>query len=208
MGLRDLSAFRCFRLHGNIHGGQTSRFDTFSAVGGLFENSLIAVSLLYRPGSITCWCPTAFSVLISWTVHPRKREQDSIDIDLIATLTLPCIAAGHLVWQISLLLGDCLCSQEGAGVECDVRRSAAVIEASLVFVQTSCGIYTTSIIVDASRGCLQRATLASLVGALCLAVESYMYLSAFKRLRFLNVTVETRYLVSPRRWVVDQTWET
>ena len=72
--------------------------DSFYTFGSMSENPLIAVSSLYGPGSIACWYLTAFSVLISWTVHPRKREKDSIDGDLIATLTLPCIAAGHLVW--------------------------------------------------------------------------------------------------------------
>ena len=56
---------------------------------------------------------------------------------------------------------------------------------------------------------MRRATLAGLVGAFCQAVESYMYLSASKRLRFLYVTnASTRDLVSPRRWIVDEIWET
>lgn len=182
--------------------------DSFYTFGSMSENPLIAVSSLYGPGSIACWYLTAFSVLISWTVHPRKRENDSIDGDLIATLTLPCIAAGHVVWQTSLLLKDCLDSREVTGVACDVRRSAALIEAPLVVLQTSCAVYTSLIIVGASKGCLRRATLAGLVGAFCLAVESYMYLSASKRSPFLYVTdASTHDLVSPRRWVVDETWE-
>lgn len=177
------------------------------------KNPLSAVSSFYGPGSIACWYLTAFSVLISWTVHPRKREKDSIDVNLIATLTFPCTAAGHLVWQTSLLLKNC---QEDSQQEvstgvaaCDVRRSAALIEAPFVVVQTSCTVYTTLIIVGASKGCLRRASLTGLVGAFCLAVESYMYLSASKPLRFLYVTdASTHDLVSPRRWVVDETWET
>ena len=114
-------------------------------------------------------------MLIFWTVHLGKCEEDSIDVNLIAALTLSCIAAGHLVWQTSLLLKDCLDSQELTGVTCNVRRSAAPIEAPLVVLQTSCTIYTSFILVGASNGCLQRAILAGLVGAFCLAVESYMY---------------------------------
>lgn len=173
------------------------------------ENPLIGVSSLYGPGSIAGWCLTAISVLISWTIHPRKREKDSIDVNLIATLTLPCIAAGHLLWQTSAVPNDCLDPQGVPYAACDVRRSAAVIEAPFVVVQTSCAIYTALVIVGASKGCLRRAALADLVGGFCLAVERYMYLSASKRLRFLYVTAApTRDLVSPRRWVVDETWET
>ena len=94
------------------------------------------------------------------------------------------------MWQTSLLLKDCREeSQEDTGVvACNVRRSAALIEAPLVVVQTSCAVYTSLIIIGASKGCGRRATLAGLVRAFCLAVESYMYLSASKRLRFLYVT--------------------
>ena len=171
------------------------------------ENPLTAVSSLYGPGAIAYWYLTALSVLVSWTVHPRKRREDSIDVDLIATLTLPCVAAGHLLWQISSLLKDCPDPQEATGAGCDVRQSAAVIEAPFVVVQTSSSIYTSLIIVGASRKCMRRAILASLVGAFCLAVESYMYLSASKRLQFLYVIdASTLDLVSPRRWFVAETW--
>ena len=113
------------------------------------------------------------------------------------------------MWQTSSLLKDCVYSQDITKIICDVRRSAAVVEAPLVILQTSSTVYTTLIIIGASRGCMRRASLAGLVGAFCLIVESYMYLSASKRLRFLYVSdASTRDLVSPRRWVVGETWET
>src|SRR6201999_2905001 len=55
------------------------------------------VSPLYGPGSMLCWYLTTLSVLLSWMLHPHKRASGSIDVDLVAVLTLPAVAAGHLI---------------------------------------------------------------------------------------------------------------
>ena len=41
-------------------------------------------------------------------MHPCKHATDPIDSDLIATPTLPYIAAGHPVWQTSMQQNDSL----------------------------------------------------------------------------------------------------
>lgn len=55
---------------------------------------------------ITCWYLTTLAVLVSWTLHRRERDSGSIDVDLIAVLALPAVAAGHLVSQVRALLNQ------------------------------------------------------------------------------------------------------
>lgn len=62
------------------------------------------VSSLYGHGTIAAWCLTILSVLVSWTLHPSKRKSGTIDMDLLAALTLPAVAAGHLMFQARFLL--------------------------------------------------------------------------------------------------------
>ena len=61
---------------------------------------LALVSSLYAPGTMACWYLTMLSVFLSWILHPRKGRSASIDVDLIAVLTIPSVAAGHVIWQI------------------------------------------------------------------------------------------------------------
>jgi hypothetical protein len=54
----------------------------------------------YGPGTILCWVFVFLSVLISWTLNVASRAEDSVDNDFIALLTIPAVAAGHLIYQI------------------------------------------------------------------------------------------------------------
>jgi hypothetical protein len=57
------------------------------------------VSSLYGPGTVIGWYLILISCFVSWTVHPKKRVSDTINSDFIAVLTMPTVAAGHLVFQ-------------------------------------------------------------------------------------------------------------
>ena len=57
------------------------------------------ISSLYGPGTILCWYLTVSSCFCSWLFNAKKRSRDSIDNDFVAALTLPVVAATHLIIQ-------------------------------------------------------------------------------------------------------------
>jgi hypothetical protein len=61
------------------------------------------VDSLYGPGTVIAWLLTTFSILINWTLHTKSRHEDTITVDLAATLVFPIVAAGHLISQIHRL---------------------------------------------------------------------------------------------------------
>jgi hypothetical protein len=58
------------------------------------------ISSLYGPGAFAGWLCTAVSVFISWTWNRDSSTRDTIGNDLIATLTIPAIAAIHHVYEL------------------------------------------------------------------------------------------------------------
>ena len=143
------------------------------------------VSSLYGPGTITCWYLTTLSVLLSWTLHPQKRKSGSIDVDLIAVLTLPAVAAGHLVSQFRGFLHQDGRTVRGAS---DISRSVddgnylqsiAAIEAPFNVTETFMAISVILFIVAALMFCIRRAILVGLIGLLCFIVECAIHFSSF-----------------------------
>ena len=138
------------------------------------------VSSLYGPGSVICWYLTAFSVLLSWTLHPRKRKSGSIGVDLIATLTMPAVAAGHVIFQVQSSMRD---SQHEEPMDhrflMDFAQRTASVEAPLVvteaFIPLSVVLFLTALWTIS----LRRASIVSLVALLCVAAETYSQFSAF-----------------------------
>ncbi|KAI9706676.1 MAG: hypothetical protein M1836_003686 [Candelina mexicana] len=61
------------------------------------SQELSKVNTLYGPGTILGWYITILAVIISWTLHPKKRRPDSLSVDLIAVLTLPSVALVHFI---------------------------------------------------------------------------------------------------------------
>ncbi|EXJ60729.1 hypothetical protein A1O7_04882 [Cladophialophora yegresii CBS 114405] len=140
------------------------------------------VSSLYGPGTIACWYLTILSVLVSWTLHPRKRKSGSIDVDLLATLTLPTVAAGHLISQISTLTPG-HDNSPGSGVEANqFAQSIAAIEAPFSVVESFMAISVILFLVSVWMVCLRRAISVAMVGLLCLATECYIHFSSFREL--------------------------
>ncbi|KAJ9663659.1 hypothetical protein H2198_000671 [Neophaeococcomyces mojaviensis] len=140
------------------------------------------VSSLYGPGTITCWYLTILSILVSWTLHPRKRISGSIDVDLIAMLTLPSVAAGHLISQVSMLMRK---HDNSLGSDIDVNQfpqSIAAIEAPFRVVESFMPISAILFLVAMWMFCLRRAISVAMVGLLCLATECYIHFSNLKEL--------------------------
>ncbi|KAM0697425.1 hypothetical protein Q7P36_002279 [Cladosporium allicinum] len=58
------------------------------------------VSGLYGQGAVACWLLALGSVVISWTFNRDCRVRDEITNDLVAAIAIPCVSAGHLIYQM------------------------------------------------------------------------------------------------------------
>ena len=143
------------------------------------QNRFALVSSLYGPGTITCWYLTTLSILVSWTLHPRKRKLESINVDLIAVLTLPAVAAGHLVSQVRGLLNQDNNAQTTSSADEKYLQSVTAIEASFNVTETFMAISVILFIVATWMLCIRRAIFVALVGLLCFTVECYIHFSKF-----------------------------
>lgn len=160
------------------------------------EDPFATVSSLYGPGTISCWYLTAFSVLISWTFHPHKRKSGSVDVDLIATLTLPAVAAGHLVSQARSLL------HHGSN-NISVQDEAA-IEAPLLIVESFILLCPFLLRIAAWRRSNRRVVVAGTVGLLCLASICYIHFSSFSKLDLRsNLQATDNHITSERVFTTD-----
>lgn len=160
-------------------------------------NVYATVSSLYGPGMVSCWYLTTFSVLISWTLHPYKRKSGPIDVDLIATLTLPVVAAGHLISQARLLL------YRHAFELYEPFFSVAAIEAPFVIVEIFMQISVILFLIAAWRRALRRLIMTGLVGLLCFAVECYIHFSNFPRLNLQYHPKALSHIAFHRYFVAD-----
>jgi hypothetical protein len=136
----------------------------------------IRVSSLYGPGTIGCWYLIILSCFVSWLLNPKKRRSGSVDSNYIAVLTLPTVAAGHLVSQIRDYPG----SKREMMVTTDpiLRRLIASIEASLNVTETFMAFSVVLVLVAVWFKCFKRAFFAALVGLFCFASEGYVFFSA------------------------------
>lgn len=119
---------------------------------------------------ITCWYLTTLTVLVSWTLHPRERNSGSIDVDLIAVLTLPAVAAGHLVSQVRGLLNQAKIVR-ASSADWKYLQSVPATEAPFIVTETFMAINVILFIVTAWKICVRRAILVALVGLVCFTVE-------------------------------------
>ena len=58
------------------------------------------VSGLYGQGAVACWLLALCSVVVSWTFNRDCRVRDEITNDFVAAIAMPCVSAGHLIYQI------------------------------------------------------------------------------------------------------------
>ena len=163
------------------------------------DNVYATVSSLYGPGTVTCWYLTTFSVLVSWTLHPHRRKSGAIDVDLIATLTLPVVAAGHLISQARLLL------YRHAFDLYEPFSSVAAIEAPFVIVEIFMQISVIFFLIAAWRRAFRRLIIIGMVGLLCFAVECYIHFSNFPRLNLQHHPKARPYVAFHRYFVADFT---
>lgn len=156
------------------------------------QDRLALVSSLYGPGIILAWYLTTAALFLSWILHPHKRRSGSLDLDLSAVLTLPAVAAGHLIAQASALQKQKSTSSESfdEGNLLYLQRIAA-IEAPFGVVEIFMPIAVILCLVATWNKCIRRVVAIGAFGLLCFASECYIHFSDFKHL-------DLRY--QPGRW--------
>lgn len=115
-------------------------------------------------------------------MHPRKRTTGSIDNDLIAILTLPAVASGHLIWQIRMLMHK---HHTTPSFNDDVERYAqyiAAIEAPFSVIESFTAVSVILFLIAVWKSCFRRAFCVAVVGLVCFATECYANFSNFKDL--------------------------
>ena len=132
-------------------------------------DSLALVNSFYGPGATACWYLTCLSCLVSWSLHPRKRESDSITANFIALVTFPVVAAGHLVAQIHDYP-----PQSSVGHEVLEQINAAV-SASLTIAETYLILCVILLVPNILIRSPKRILLLALTGIFCFATEAYLF---------------------------------
>ncbi|KAK2596135.1 hypothetical protein QQS21_006412 [Conoideocrella luteorostrata] len=130
------------------------------------------ISSLYGPGAVGCWLFTVGSVLISWTLNPTSRVKDSIDNDCIAALSLPVVAASHLIFQVRQFPGD-KSTITTTSDEALLQHSAS-IEAALNVCETFADMTLPLFLLCAFRHHFKRAILIAAVGLVSFAGEAFL----------------------------------
>ncbi|RYC78125.1 hypothetical protein BFJ63_vAg19001 [Fusarium oxysporum f. sp. narcissi] len=136
------------------------------------------VSSFYGPGTTGCWYFTTLSCLLLWTLHPKRKNCDSIDTDFIAVLTYPVVAAGHLVVQLTTytdLTAEMMTTKDPAP-----RQAIASIEAALTVNEIYYPICLLLFCLAARSRCTRRMCLLACSGLFCFTAEGYMLTSAPK----------------------------
>ena len=145
-----------------------------AAAGSEPQDEFALVSSLYGPGTVAGWYLTTLSVLASWTLHPRKRRSGSIDLDSIAMLTLPAIAAAHTVWQHHHRPSSDGRTQVGETFTLDESQFSRAYYASFAIVQTFAALSSVLLLVAIWTSSFRRAVVTASVGLLCFAVECHV----------------------------------
>ncbi|KAI4156547.1 MAG: hypothetical protein LQ340_000187 [Diploschistes diacapsis] len=151
-----------------------------AAAGKDEQDRLALVSSLYGPGTIACWYLTTLSVLVAWTLHPHKRKSGSIDVDLITVLTLPAVAAGHLISQVRAFLSQDHTARQANHASPQSLQALAAIEAPLIVVETFMAISVVLFVIAAMVRCIRKAIVVALIGLFCLAVDCYVHFSGLR----------------------------
>jgi hypothetical protein len=137
------------------------------------------VDALYGPGTLLGWYLTLAACFMSWTLHPDKRRRDSIDPDLVVSLTLPIVAVVHLISQISKLSMNQtnlrLSSENGTSDL--LQETADAIEAPLVVIEAFMNIAATMVIVACCFATIRRALVVGAVGIVSFATDCFLHRS-------------------------------
>jgi hypothetical protein len=108
--------------------------------------------------------------------HPKKGRSDSVDPDFIAVLTLPTVAAGHLISQIRSYPG--VRSEMMTTQDPRLQQHVAAIEASLDVTDTFMPMAVVLFLLAVGlKTRIKRAVLSGATGMFCFSAEVYMFAS-------------------------------
>lgn len=165
------------QTHPNLTATMSSPDDT--------NDTLSLVSSFYGPGNISCWLLTIAAVLVTWTLNPRSRQQDTITLDFMAALAIPSIAAGHLFYLVFSRqshdeLGEEAPSIDGANLFTSSSqtaiRYAAAVEAPLNVCETFSSVALTMFVIAAWNGGPRRAFAVVVAGLLAFSTEISLFI--------------------------------
>ena len=160
------------------------------------------VSSLYGHGPVVAWYFTLLAVFISWTAHPRKSRTGSIDVDLIAILTLPAVAVAHVFWQAPLILLHRVYDRD-VDTSPRVARLVAATEAPFVISETFMAFSVILLSIAAWNSCFRRALIVAVTGLACFAVECYVHFNDTAGRGYVPGTLAKNYPAFSRLFVAD-----
>ena len=130
------------------------------------------VSSLYGPGAVTCWLCVVLSVFVSWTLNKEYRK-DNITKDVFAALSLPVVAAGHLIYQIVIYEGDR--SAILTTSDPTLLPRVAAIEAPLNICETFSTLALSLFVLAEFKLHIRRCVVVGAVGLLCFFAETALF---------------------------------
>lgn len=172
----------------------TSMANSTSSIGD--TSYLSKVNQLYGPGTVGGWYLTVLAVLVSWSLHPEKRDSDSISLDFIGVLMLPAVALGHF---ISLIYNQRSWKVLTPGRNADKwddkllpERVAAYAPYTLIRNYLFTGLVFGVVTTWPFKNCKDRASLYQLLAILC--GGTVLMFSHVFRLQSAPVTVEENFV--------------
>ena len=131
------------------------------------------VSSLYGPGTVSAWYFTSLSVLISWTLHPRKRDSRSIDVDLISTLFLPAVASGDVFLRVRSLASHNAFGPDDTSLR--VVQFITATEAPFIITERFTGFSVILFGIAVWTFSARRAALVAVIGVECFAIDYFVH---------------------------------
>lgn len=140
------------------------------------------VDALYGPGTLLGWYLTLAACFVSWTLHPRSRMRDSLDPDLIISLTLPLVAIVHLISQASKLAIPQTVHLHtlGGGSNEFLQEKANAIEAPLVVTEVFMNIAAVMFTVACYFVKIRRALVVGAVFLASFATDCFLHASRIR----------------------------
>ncbi|KAK5741796.1 hypothetical protein LTR17_003787 [Elasticomyces elasticus] len=137
------------------------------------EDRVKDVSGLYGPGSYGCWLLIVCSVFVSWTVNCETRRTDGFTNDLLGTLSLPVVAAGHLMYQLIWYQGDT--KEIFLPSTPDAVARTGTIEASLAVCETFSALALFLFMIAGPRRHYKRCAAVAIAGFLTFSMKCALF---------------------------------
>ena len=132
----------------------------------------VLVSSFYGPRATGGWFLTALASLLSYGLHPKIHNVDSVSTDFIAVLTFPTVAAAHLISQVRSFPSD---ARDANDME--MVQKVASMEAPLNVTTLFLAMSVISFFLILKMKCIKRGCLVAAVALICLSAHFYLHTS-------------------------------